>query len=354
MVIERTGKGRAARGWAIAVLSGLLLVVAGCSRPAEVHTLSGPTMGTVWTVKLGQWPDGVTAEQLRAGITAELDRIDAEMSTYRPDSVLTRFNRAAVGERLQLPAGLAEVLRAALSLAEETGGAYDPTIGPLVNLWGFGPDGRRSQAPVPAEIAEAMARVGWQRLKLEGLQLEQPGGVYVDLSSIAKGYAVDRLTEWLLRQGVRSCLVDIGGDLRVQGERPGGHPWRIAVERPVPGARGVQSVLWVEGGAVATSGNYRNFFADEGLTWSHTIDPRTGYPVQHSVVSVTVVHSNAMMADALSTAFGVLTPDEGMAFAQKRGLAVLLLLREGEQVVERMSPAFARYLPASEAGGEAP
>ncbi|HEX5756347.1 MAG TPA: FAD:protein FMN transferase [Arenimonas sp.] len=334
----------------MAALLGCLLVAAGCSRPDGVHTLSGTTMGTVWTIKLAELPEGVTVDLLRADIDAELERIDAEMSTYRPDSALSRFNRAAAGERMKLPEGLAVVLGAALRLAEETGGAYDPTIGPLVNLWGFGPEGRRGQAPVPSQIAEAMARVGWQRLKLEGASVEQPGGVYVDLSSIAKGYAVDRVLDLLQRNAVRNCLVDIGGDLRVLGERPDGSPWRVAVERPVPGARGVQAALAVENVAVATSGNYRNFFADAGLAWSHTIDPRTGYPVQHHAVSVTVIHSNAMMADALSTALGVLPPNESLAFAQARGLAVLLLLREGDHVIERMSPAFARYLRAPDAG----
>lgn len=330
------------------ILLLLALLLVGCTRSPELLTLSGPTMGTVWTVKLADLPEDVSAAELRNEIAAELEAIDAEMSTYRPDSALSRFNRAPAGERVLLPDGLVLVIRAALRLAEETGGAYDPTVGPLVNLWGFGPDARREHPPIPAAIAEAKARVGWQRLRLEGNVLEQPGDVYVDLSSIAKGYAVDKVLEALMRRGVRDCLVDIGGDLRVLGQRPGGQPWRVAVERPVPGERGIQSLLAVQDVAVATSGSYRNFFEDQGMSWSHTIDPRTGYPVQHQAVSVTVIHGNAMMADALSTALGVLPPEESLAFAESRGLALLLLLREGDAVVERMTPAFARYLRSAE------
>lgn len=326
--------------------------LAGCSTPPTVHTLQGSTMGTGWTARLGD-PLPAPLPVLRGEIEALLEAVNAEMSTWRDDSVITRFNRAEPGTAVDLPPGFAATLAAALALARDTGGAYDPTVGPLVNLWGFGPDGMRREPPADAAIAAAQARVGWQRLTVQagGARIVQPGGLFLDLSSIAKGHGVDRVVDHLHTRGLRSAMFDIGGDLRVIGQRPEGTPWQIGIERPAEGVRELQTVAAMPADqALATSGSYRNFFRDGGRRFAHLIDPRHAAPVAHRLVSVSVLHPSCMQADALATALAVLGPDEGMAFARARGLAVLLLTADdaddpaAAQVTEHATPGFAQLL----------
>lgn len=349
---RRRALARLGQAGAMALLPAAAALVAGCGKPPAIHTLEGPTMGTGWTVRLGD-PLPVALPVLRGEIERHLEAVNADMSTYRTDSLITRFNRAAPGEAVEISAGFAEVLAAALALARETGGAYDPTVGPLVNLWGFGPDGTRKAPPTAEQVADARARVGWQRLAFAPgqRQLVQPGGVYLDLSSIAKGHAVDRIADHLRARGLRSAMVDIGGDLGVIGHRPDGQPWQIGIERPVEGVREIQTIVAMPADqALATSGSYRNFFRDGGRRFAHLIDPRTAAPVAHRLVSVSVLHPRCTIADALATALSVLGPDEGMAFARARDLVVLLLVAEdadaadGGRVVEHLTPGFAKLL----------
>ncbi len=327
-----------------ACLLACLLLVACEAPPPRVHALSGQTMGTFWSVQTANLPAGMSLQQLRAAIEDELELVNRQMSTYRDDADITRFNRAAAGETLTLPEDFALVLVDALALAADTGGGYDPTVGPLVNLWGFGPDGVRSQAPAREDIEAARARVGWQRLRFDPQTraLTQPGGVYLDLSSIAKGHAVDRVAERLQILGIDGYLVDIGGDLRAGGVKPDGSAWRIGVERPIPGTREIHTIIEVQDIAVASSGDYRNLFVADERHYSHTIDPRTGYPVTDELGSVTVLHASARQADALATALSVLGLTEGYAFAQDRNLAVLFLVREEGELRERMTAEFLR------------
>ncbi len=330
--------------WPIALCLLLALFLAGCESPPRVYQLGGQTMGTTWSVQANNLPQGLSQQQLHDRIEAILELINSQMSTYRDDADITRFNQAAPGESFSLAEDFATVLSAALSLAAETDGAYDPTVGPLVNLWGFGPDGLRDQAPDPAEIEAARQRVGWQRVAFDAnsRELTQTGGVYLDLSSIAKGHAVDRIAEWLEDAGVTGYLVDIGGDLRVHGVKPDGSAWRIAIERPVPGTREIYSVIEPQDLAVASSGNYRNFFIDQDQLFSHTIDPRSGYPVRGGIASITVLHRSTKQADALATALGVFSADEAFAFALERNLAVLFLVHSEGSLEERATPAFER------------
>ncbi len=329
------------------LLAGLVLLLAtACSRPPEPVTIGGPTMGTQWSVRLAEPPPALGVSQLRAEIEDVLETVNAQMSTYREDALISRFNRAEAGEAFALPPDFARVLLDSLELARDSDGAFDPTVGPLVNLWGFGPDGDRTEPPPDADIAAARARVGWERLDHDpsASLLTQPGGTYLDFSSIAKGHAVDRIAGLLDAHGVAGYVVDIGGDMRTRGTRADGRAWRIAVERPQPGERAVHSVITPGDMALATSGSYRNFFRDQGRTYSHTIDPRTGWPVAHDIVSVPVIHERCAIADGLATVLSVLDEDEGMAFARQRELAVLWLVNTDEGIQERMTPAFARYL----------
>ncbi|MEQ3636661.1 FAD:protein FMN transferase [Alcanivorax sp.] len=318
----------------------LSLLLGGCDDSKNrLSALSGPTMGSTWSVKYTGAPDkGV--EALKADIEAALEQVNAQMSTYRPESNLSRFNNAEPGALVSLPADTVKVLVAALSLSEQTGGAYDVTVGPLVNLWGFGPDSGRFEPPQDSDIERALGRVGWQKLLLNEQQLLQPGGVYVDLSSIAKGFAVDKVAGLLDHHGVNNYLVEVGGELRGKGSKPYNKPWRVAVERPIAGAREVEQVVDLQDMAVATSGDYRNFFESQGHLYSHTIDPRTGYPVEHKLASVSVLHKSAMMADGLATAMTVLGPEQGMAFAKDHELAVFFIVRTDKGVKELSTSAF--------------
>lgn len=318
------------------------LLLAGCAQPPQVHTLSGPTMGTSWSVKVVGLPTGMTLPQLQQDLAMLLDMVNQQMSTYLADSDISRFNQAEAGSWHALPADFYQVLAYSLALARDTNGAYDPTVGPLVNLWGFGPDKATLKAPGEDALAAARARIGWQRIELDPQRRAayQPGNMYVDLSSVAKGFAVDKLADYLGARGLENYLVEIGGELRASGRKPDGSGWRVAVEKPLPGVRDIARVLDLTQGAVASSGDYRNFFEQDGVVYSHIVDPRTGRPVDHLTASVTVLADTCMEADALATAMTVLGPKEGIAFADARQLAVLFIVREGEELKEVSSLAF--------------
>lgn len=333
----------------------VLLLLPQIAAAARLHELSGRTMGTTWQVRV---VSDAEPARLRAGIQAQLDEVVAQMSTWEDGSDISRFNRADAGSVHGLPTAFFEVLDAALALAADTGGAYDPTVGPLVNLWGFGPDGERSAPPDDAAIAGVMARSGWQRLALDRRTrtVAQPGGLYLDLSSIAKGYGVDRVAGYLDGTGSEAWLVEVGGELRARGRKPDGLPWRVGIEQPAPDDRrdapasGDQQpqlsgiVLEPNDLAVATSGDYRHYFETGQGRFSHTIDPRSGRPVTHGLASVTVLHTSCMQADALATALTVLGPDAGYRYALERGLAVLFFVHDGDGFQRRMTPAFERQL----------
>jgi FAD:protein FMN transferase len=323
-----------------------LWLLASCQQPQQIHLISGETMGTTWSVKLVDLPSGVTLTQVREDIELLLESINSQMSTYRSDSAISRFNQAEAGSWHELPADFRRVMRYSLQLAEDSGGAFDPTVGPLVNLWGFGPDPRRDEPPADAALAEVLARIGWQKLvwRESDRALLQPGGMYVDLSAVAKGYAVDKVADLLQGMGVRDLLVEIGGELRAHGSKPAGQPWKVAIEKPIPGVREVARVVAMRDLAIATSGDYRNYFQSGERRYSHIIDPRTGYPVAHRVVSVSVLHPRCAEADALATALTVMGADEGMAWAEQRQLAVLFMVQSDTRVEERASSAFLQLM----------
>jgi len=300
-------------------------------------------MGVTWSAR-AVLPPGLASDLARDAVQARLDRLVGEVSHWEPQSALSRFNRAAAGECVVLPEDLWTVLNAALEAAAGSDGAFDPTMGRLVDLWGFGPAGARLDAPSPEAVTAARAAAGWRRLQLSAADrsARQPGGLALDLSGIAKGYGVDLIAETLAGLGVSACLAEIGGELRGVGVRPNGEPWWVEIETPPDLAAAPPPIrLALHGLAVATSGDYRLSRETGGRRVAHTLDPRTGAPLVEAPASVTVIHESCMMADALSTVLTVLGPEAGAAYAEARGLAARSLTREGD---ERLSPAFRAML----------
>jgi thiamine biosynthesis lipoprotein len=312
-----------------------------------VQSVQGETMGTFWSVR-AVLPATLSLATRVNDIQSVLDLVDGQMSTYKPTSALSRFNAAPAGTWHVLPAECFTVVRHALQVARDSQGAYDPTIGPLVNLWGFGPDASRRAPPSAEAIQAARERTGWSRITLDEVthSVYQPGGIYLDLSSVAKGYSVDLLGRHLDAMDIDAWLVDVGGEMKGKGRKPDGSPWRIGIERPGAAAGAVQhmdqlsQVVCLTGRAIATSGDYRRRFEVDGVTYSHHIDPRTGWPVPHSVASVSVLADEAMHADPLGTLMTVLGPEQGMAYAKERGLAVMFIMRGAQGLEECLSPAF--------------
>ncbi|MCB1691898.1 MAG: FAD:protein FMN transferase [Pseudomonadales bacterium] len=325
----------------IVVLVLVTLLAAGCSHETQV-TLSGRTMGTTYSVKIIE-PD-VDSAALKEEIDAELVRINDLMSTYIVDSELNRFNRSPVGEWMPVSKDLLVVVRLARQIHDLSGGAFDPTVGPLVNLWGFGPTPADRTVPSDEQINEAMTRVGFDLLEIGDTALKRNADVYVDLSAIAKGYGVDQVAHILDRHGYRNYLVEIGGEVFAKGRNARELPWRIAIERPDTTQRVPFKTLDVSGKGVATSGDYRNYFEVDGKRYSHTIDPATGRPITHNLASVTVIAENTALADALATTIDVLGPEKGMALAVQQKLPVFAIIKSADGFIERHSPEFEVYL----------
>ena len=281
--------------------------------PGDVTTLTGSTMGTTYTVRLADELSPAQQEQWQQRVQQCLDDVNGRMSTYRADSEVSRFNRSNSNDWFPVSPDTAVVVAAALEVAQQTQGAFDITVGPLVNLWSFGPERRPAGIPSDAEIDAARQHVGFQHLKV---RLDPPAlmkglpELTVDLSGIAKGFAVDQVCELFEEGGIKGYMVEVGGEIRTKGAKADGQLWRIGVELPVAGQRLVQSVLELKDACLATSGDYRNFFEWEGQLYCHEIDPHTGRPVAHGVAEVSVLHAeSAMWADAYATGLMVMPPE---------------------------------------------
>jgi thiamine biosynthesis lipoprotein len=320
-----------------------IALLVGCGRGFEHHR--GSTMGTYYEVT-SRCPAG----GLEGEIDATLEGVNMAMSTYLPQSELSRFNAHRGNDWFAVSQPLADLVMVARSISEDSDGAFDVTVGPLVNLWGFGPGGRDA-LPDDADIAAARAVVGYRLLES---RFDPPAlrkrfaDLYVDLSAIAKGYGVDEVGRLLDRRGCTDWLVDIGGEVAARGESPSRREWRIGVEVP-DGTRMVQRVVMLTDVAVATSGDYRNYVEHDGVRVAHSIDPRTGRPAAHALASVSVVLPDAMHADGWATALHVLGPEDGFALARARGIAALFVVRgagaDGAPAFEeRYTPALAMHL----------
>ncbi len=312
-----------------------------------VRAFGGATMGTTWSVK-AVLPATTDLPALEAMVQRALDAVVREMSPWEPLSDLSRYNRSPAGSWTALPAATATVMRRAIEIAEQTNGAFDPALGALVDLWGFGPDPFSGCPPDADAIAALRAASGWKRLALDGDALFQPGGLRLDLNGIAKGFGVDQAAAALDRAGVKSYLVEVGGELRGTGAKPDGQPWWVELERPPPHGLAAhdaeKTVVALHDMAVATSGDYRRFFEHDGRRYPHTLDPATGAPTTNATVSVTVLATDCMSADAWATALTVMAPDAAQAFAAEHGLAALIVSRGAGGLEERLSPALQAML----------
>ena len=294
------------------------------------HALNGPTMGTRWTALFHTAP-GFDAAPLRTALQAAVEEVDAQMSTWKPESDLMRLNRAAMGEWVEVPARLLAVIRLGLAIGRASGGAFDIAMGDAVKAWGFGPEAASAEAIRAALTARRPAH---ELLEVEEGRVRKHAAVTLDLNGIAKGYGVDRLAETLLAFGITSGLVGIDGEMRALGLRPDGEPWAIAVEAPEQHRRAAHSVLALEDAAVATSGDYRHWVDVQGRRLSHTMDPRRGAPLAQSPASVTVVAPSCAEADGWATALMVLGEAQGRALAERLGLHALFLLRGADGLVK--------------------
>lgn len=347
------------KGSAAGFLLLLLTAATGCqpSDSPREYQFQGSSMGTTFEVKVVASPfPEQRQEDVRKAIRTQLQDVDGKMSTYREASEISRLNRSRETTPHLLSRETFTVLAEAQRISRVTGGAFDITVGPLVNAWGFGPAPPTTATPTAAEIERLKLRCGWAKIELnprDSTILKREPALYLDLSAIAKGYAVDRVSEVLAEMNLTRHMVELGGEVRTSGRNAGGNPWRIALEKPVSGGRAFQRILPLENLALATSGDYRNFrLAEEGRL-SHTIDPRTGRPVRHELASVSVVDASCMRADGYATALMVLGEDEGFRLAVEQDLAALFLVRTSEGTFrERETPAFRRLFPGKRAETE--
>ena len=333
----------------LGLLTALVLVLSACfpsnNTGQEEILLQGRTMGTTYNIKVVGTKEQVEALNLQQKIDALLKQVNQEMSTYIKSSEISTFNQSTSTESIEVSPGFARVLKESIRLGQLSEGKLDVTVGPLVNLWGFGPEQRPDKVPSEELLAATKKRVGLQHLVLEGnLLAKKIPDLYIDLSTTAKGYGVDVVAELIEKNGITNYLVEIGGELRLKGFKSTGELWAIAIEKPLTNERSVQEVIIPRDNAVATSGDYRIYFEADGVRFSHIIDPATGKPINHKLVSVTVIHPSSMTADGLSTALMVMGMEKGIAFATENNLAALFISKTENGFDEQFTVKFKQYL----------
>jgi len=322
-------------------------VLPGCfaPEPAKIQTVTGLAMGTSYTVK---WlaSDTIDDSQFSSQINQVIRRVEDSMSTYMDASDLSGLNGAQAGVWHSVPAPMAQLVAQAQAISESTNGAFDITVGPVVDLWGFGPDPKPTNIPTTAQLEILRPLVGYEYIQVRDnpAAIKKARASAIDLSAIAKGYGVDQVALWLQEQGVGHYLVEIGGELRTKGRKPSNQSWRIAIESPVEQARSVFEVVRVEDRAIATSGNYRNYYEEDGVRYSHTLDPKTLQPVRHKLASVTVMADNAARADALATALMVMGETEGPAWAAMHNVPAYFIIWQADQFIAKSIAGFEQFI----------
>jgi len=307
--------------------------------------LQGHTMGTTYNIKVVVKNDPVKIEKLQSDIDDLLKQVNQEMSTYIPTSELSLFNKSISTQPVKISRGLQRVIKESMRLGQMSGGKLDITIGPLVNLWGFGPENHPEKVPSDKVLSAIKTRIGLKYLSLEGDKLTKAiPELYLDLSTTAKGYGVDVVAELIEENGIENYLVEIGGEMRVKGFKASGELWHIAIEKPMTDVRSVHQILVPKDNAVATSGDYRNYFEADGTRFSHIIDPDTAKPINHKLVSVTVIHPSSMTADGLSTAMMVMGEDKAFEFANQHDIAAYIISKTDNGFKEKITVKFMQYL----------
>jgi thiamine biosynthesis lipoprotein len=331
------------------VLSGRLIgmlvltgALSGCGNSDSMESFGGPTMGSSYSIKYLRQEGLAAPAQVRVEVEKILAQVDQQMSTYRSDSDIERFNDLPANRCQTMPAPVLKLIRVGEQLSEQSEGSFDLTVEPLLNLWGFGPQARVEKVPTAQALADVRQRVGYQHLRIENDQLCKDAAVEVDFNSIAAGYAVDAIAARLEAMGIHNYLAEATGELKAAGKKLDGSAWRVALEEPRDDQQVAQRILAVDGYAVSTSGDYRKYFEQDGQRYSHTFDARTGAPVVHTLASVTVIHPSALMADGLSTLLLILGPERGWDYAQQHDIGAFFVIRADSGFVIRTNQAFER------------
>ena len=328
------------------LLISFLAITCGCSAPDPEWTFSAPTMGTTYTVKVVEAPRSVTVHTVQRTIDEVLNLIDVSMSQYRSDSEVSRFNAARSTAWFPVSDDLARVVKKSQEVAAQSNGAFDITVGPLVNAWGFGSQ-RPDQSPSSSELQGISAYVGFQKLEVRAQPAairKQNAELEIDVNGIAPGYAVDVLAAKFAHLGLKNFVIDIGGEVAARGHNAGGQPWRIAIERPTDQPAAPFGFVSLQDAGVTTSGEYRHYYIKDGRRYSHTVDPRTFAPVQHDLAAVVVAGASTMDIDAWATALNVLGADAGFALARDRGIAAMFIRERNGELSSTMTQQFRAYV----------
>ncbi|MDD2056214.1 FAD:protein FMN transferase [Pseudomonas sp. GD03860] len=326
------------------LLIGSLLILAACSPGESLEHISGPTMGSSYTVQYVRTADGPAPQRVQREVEQVLEGIDLRFSTYRSDSMIEAFNRLPANSCQWMPADVLELVAVGEQLSQQGDGAFDLTVEPLLDLWGFGPQSRLEKVPTAQALSEVRRRVGHGHLRIVGEQLCKDEAVEVDFNSIAAGHAVDLVVARLNTLGVANLLVEVTGELKALGRKPDGSRWKIALELPRDDRQIARQVVPVDGLGVSTSGDYRNYFEENGQRYSHTFDARLGKPVRHDLAAVTVFDRSTLMADGYSTLLLILGPEQGWDFALEHQLAAVFVTRVADGFVSRATPVFEQVL----------
>ena len=319
------------------------VIISACEKRENYSRLTGNTMGTTYQVTLAIGSHDT--EKLKNAIDARLEEINQLMSTYIDDSELSLFNARETVECQKLSADTRYVIKSALDISEQTQGKFDVTLAPLIEIWGFDKKDTNNQIPPQEAITQLLKEIGYQKIQLQTDCISKLNPkLSVNLSAIAKGYAVDEIAKLIRQNGVMDYLVEIGGEVANKGTNAKGKPWRIAIESASTQSRSIHRTLTPKGLGLATSGSYRNYFEKDGQRFSHTIDPTTGYPIEHTLASVTVLHQETMRADAIATAMMVMGPEASLDFANKNNLPIFMLVKEEQGFTEVYSEAYRAYL----------
>lgn len=320
----------------------LASILSGCGNGDSLERFDGPTMGSRYSIQYVRHSSTPGPKAVQVEVEKILAEVDQQMSTYRSDSDIERFNDLPANHCQKMPEPILELVRVGEQLSSQSEGSYDLTVEPLLNLWGFGPQGREEKVPTVEALAEVRQRVGHAHLRIDGDQLCKDAAVEVDFNSIAAGYAVDTIAARLEAMGIHNYLAEATGELKAAGKKLDGSPWRVALEEPRDDQQVAERIIAVDGYGVSTSGDYRNYFEQDGRRYSHTFDARTGAPVLHTLASVTVIHPSALMADGLSTLLLILGPERGWDYAQTHDIGAFFVIRADTGFVTRTNQAFER------------